>query len=79
MNERLEDEVNRERIRTGALVGGLALCLGTLSLVSVGMNMDENNLFEAALAGTAAVVSYGIGGYLCYAAYSIWKECRKKQ
>lgn len=71
--EQLEDELNRGRIRTGGLVGGLALCLGTLSLVSAGASVDENNLFAAVVGGAAAIVSYSIGGYLCYAAYDIWR------
>jgi len=72
-NERLEDEVNRGRIRTGALVGGLALCLGTLLTISFGVSADENNLLAAAVSGTGAIISYSIGGYLCYAACSIWR------
>ena len=79
MNERLEDEVNRERIRTGALVGGLALCLGTQMAFMAGGSIEENNLVGTIIYGVAGVVAYGLSGYLCYAAYSIWKECRKKQ
>jgi hypothetical protein len=72
-NERLEDEVNRGRIRTGVLTGGLALCVGTLLAVLSEASADENNMLAAAISGTGAAISYGIGYYLCHAAYSIWR------
>jgi hypothetical protein len=72
--EQLEDEVNLGRIKTGGLVGGLALCIGTLLLCSAGASADENNMLAAAISGAGAVISYSIGGYLCYATYSIWRE-----